>query len=607
MEAIKQNLKYVIYCRKSTEDKDKQVLSIESQERELSEYAKKNNLAVVGVFREEKSAHKRGRPVFAQVMGLMEQGKANAFLVWQPNRIARNTADGGLVISYMDEGTIREVRTPFKAYFNTSDDKFFLLLEFGMAKKNSDDMIASVKRGHRTKVLQGWRNGIAPIGYLNTKIKEKGENYLFVDPERFHLVQRILKLFLNGEYSVRQLQKETVRWGLKTKQTKRQGGRYLPISAIYKILTQPFYYGWFWAKNEAGERELHKGSHEPMITADEFDLIQVKLGRKGKPRPRNNLHFSYTGKIECGECGSMVTAEEKHQLICTNCKLKFAYKGKDACPGCKTKIEEMKKPTILHYVYYHCTKQKNRNCTQKSVRVEDIESMTDKALDEFKLSEDFEQWALEELERETEYDVKRQNAVVDSQQQRYKNVVTELLNLTKLYTSAANVDGKYLSLEEYEPQRNALLAERKQLEEIQQDTGHKIEEWIDWAENSFNFAVAARVWFEKGTPEQKRAIFMSLSGSNLTLLNKKLSISLKKPLDFYTMIAKRYPSTTITLEPTKSATDKRKNLPFEADIPALRELRESNPRLRFWRPPLYHLTKLPKFGRVVDHRKSIST
>lgn len=395
--------KYIIYCRKSTEDKDRQVISIESQERELLEYAKKNNLTVYGIFREEKSAHKRGRLVFAEIIRLMEQGKAHAFLVWQPNRIARNTADGGLVISHMDEGTIREVRTPFKTYANSSDDKFFLLLEFGMAKKSSDDMIASVKRGHRTKVLQGWRNGTAPLGYLNNLDRPKGERNIISDPERFDLVRRIFTLFLMGEYSVRQIRKETMKWELRTRQTKRQGGKYLQISHIYRILTEPFYYGYFWVKREeTGNRELVKGAHAPMISADEFDLIQIKLGRKGKPRPRGNHYFSYTGKIACGECESMVTAEEKHQLICTKCKHKFAYKGKDTCPQCQTGIEQIKKPTILHYIYYHCTKQKNRNCTQRSVRVENLEAMIDRRLKEFQLSPAFTQWALEELAKENE-------------------------------------------------------------------------------------------------------------------------------------------------------------------------------------------------------------
>ena len=297
--------------------------------------------------------------------------------------------------------------------------------------------------------------------------------------------------------------------------------------------------------------ELLKGEHQPMISPEEFDLIQIKLGRKGKPRPRNNLHFSYTGKIECGECGSMVTAEEKHQMRCSECK-------------------DMKKPGIFHYTYYHCTKQKNKKCTQKSLRVGELEPLIDKKLEGFKLSTEFEQWALEELARDNDQTVQSQNAVIDSQQKSYKDVVARLQNLAQLYTSPKNVNGELLSLEEYEPQRKELLAQKKQLEGAQQEVGRKIEEWINWAENSFHFAVAARVWFEKGSPEQKRSIFMSLSGSNLVLKDKELNVYLKEPLDFYTLIATQYPSTTITFEPGKYQANKRKNLPFEADIPSLR-------------------------------------
>lgn len=202
--------------------------------------------------------------------------------------------------------------------------------------------------------------------------------------------------------------------------------------------------------------------------------------------------------------------------------------------------------------------------------MEKLEAMFDQALRQFQLSKEFTQWALEELENDNEQTVKSQNAIVDSQQQRYKNVVAELLNLTKLYTSVQNADGKLLSIEEYETQRNTLLTEKKQLEEAQQDTGRKIEEWIDWAENSFNFAVAARAWFESGTAEQRRTIFLSLSQSNLILKDQTLGISLKKPLDFYSAIVSRFPSVAVSIEPTKTGSTKRKCLPFEADIPRLR-------------------------------------
>ena len=42
--------KYIIYCRKSTDEADRQILSIEAQVSELKEYAKKENLQIVDFF-----------------------------------------------------------------------------------------------------------------------------------------------------------------------------------------------------------------------------------------------------------------------------------------------------------------------------------------------------------------------------------------------------------------------------------------------------------------------------------------------------------------------------------------------------------------------------
>jgi len=48
--------KYIIYCRKSTDEATKQVLSIESQVAELKEFAKSNNLFVTEIITESKTA-----------------------------------------------------------------------------------------------------------------------------------------------------------------------------------------------------------------------------------------------------------------------------------------------------------------------------------------------------------------------------------------------------------------------------------------------------------------------------------------------------------------------------------------------------------------------
>ena len=57
--------KFFLYIRKSTDEDDRQVLSLESQEFELNELARREHLIVVETFRESQTAKCPGRPIFS--------------------------------------------------------------------------------------------------------------------------------------------------------------------------------------------------------------------------------------------------------------------------------------------------------------------------------------------------------------------------------------------------------------------------------------------------------------------------------------------------------------------------------------------------------------
>jgi DNA invertase Pin-like site-specific DNA recombinase len=105
-------MRYFIYCRKSSEAEDRQILSLPAQVRELKEFARKNNLKVIHIFQEEKSAHRIGRPVFNEMTERIEKGEANGIIVWDESRLARNSLDGGKIIYMMDLGQIVEIVKP---------------------------------------------------------------------------------------------------------------------------------------------------------------------------------------------------------------------------------------------------------------------------------------------------------------------------------------------------------------------------------------------------------------------------------------------------------------------------------------------------------------
>ena len=188
----------------------------------------------------------------------------------------------------------------------------------------------------------------------------------------------------------------------------------------------------------------------------------------------------------------MVTAEEKHQLMCGNCHFKFAYRRKSSCPRCQTPIEKMRKPHFLNYTYYHCGKSKNPTCTQKCVSVEQLEKQIEHCLSRIQISEKFKDWAVKSLHELHEKEAAFRNEVIQTQQKVYQECVRRIDNLVTLKTAPHNSDGCLLSDEEYGRRRMELLKEKATLEEMLNDAGHRVEKCLELSEKSFDFACAVQ-------------------------------------------------------------------------------------------------------------------
>jgi len=101
-----QTKKFFLYARKSTDEPERQVLSIEAQIFELKEYARKENLQIVREFVESKTAKEPGREIFNDMVAGIEKNEAEGILAWHPDRLARNSIDGGRIIYLVDTGKI---------------------------------------------------------------------------------------------------------------------------------------------------------------------------------------------------------------------------------------------------------------------------------------------------------------------------------------------------------------------------------------------------------------------------------------------------------------------------------------------------------------------
>jgi len=213
-------MRYIIYCRKSSEAEDRQVLSIESQITELKKLAERLNLEVVEVLTESQSAKSPGRPIFNEMIKKINQGKADGIICWKLDRLARNPIDGGQIIWILQKGIIKHIQTFDRSYY-PEDNVLLMSVEFGMANQFILDLSKNVKRGLRTKLEKGWRPNLAPLGYLNSRTKGKGKNEIIKDPERFDLIKKMWKLMLSGSYSPPKILKiANNKWALRTRNGK---------------------------------------------------------------------------------------------------------------------------------------------------------------------------------------------------------------------------------------------------------------------------------------------------------------------------------------------------------------------------------------------------
>lgn len=493
--------KYFLYARKSSEGEDKQMASLGSQTEELKGLALKNDLNIIDVLSEAKSAKVNSkRPEFEKMIARIENGEANAILCWKLDRLSRNPLDSGRIANLLQMGVVKEIRTIERVY--TPEDAVILMaLQFGMANQYVKDLSTNVRRGLRSKVQDGWLPNAAPAGYLNTPEKRKGYKIILRDPERFSLIRQAWDLLLTGNYSVPQIHRILVddlhyRRRLKS-------GRYIKLSrsGLYGIFSNPFYYGCF--EFPKGSGKWHKGKHRPMISKEEFDRAQEILGRgSNKPRPKKH-NFTYTGLLSCPYCGCAITAEKKRKV--------------------------QKNGNVHEYEYYHCTKKKKmpngEKCPGRSIELKKLEKEILKILDKITISESYMKWALTYLHEIRTSEADNFELAYKQKQAELEAITKQMNNLTLTYTAPENADNGLMSKEEFIELKGGLQKEKIALEKEIAAYSIEADQWMELAEKTFDFTRYAKEWFINGDQKVKKGIVASL-GSNLQLKDRNLAIEL---------------------------------------------------------------------------------
>lgn len=516
-------IKYFLYARKSCENEDRQVQSIDDQIKKLKELSNDFGIEIKKIYTEAKSAKKpNNRPIFDEMLERIEGGDAEGILCWQINRLSRNPIDSAKIQWLLQQDTIKSIRTIDREYL--PDDNVLLFnVESGMANQFILDLRKNVKRGMDSKLEKGWRPGVAPAGYLN----DKAEKTIIKDPERFDLVRKMWDLMLTGNYSIPHITKiANKEWGFITHIYKKQGGTKITQGAVWRIFNNIFYTGTI-----AWKDKYYEGKHEPMITMDEFNRVQSLLGKGKKIKPKTHS-FSYTGMLRCGECRCAITAEIKTKKIKSTGEIKS-------------------------YTYYHCTKKKvDHKCSQPCITEPELEKQIEEELECITILPKFKDWALEFLNRNNDKEIYDRAKIYEMQHKKIVATQKQLDNLTKMRYREMITD------EEFTKERDLLQKEILTSKDRLRNTEKRADDWLTLTEKVFEFATHARANFNDGDLMKKKEVVRTL-GVEFILKDKNIQIKLK---DYFQAIKDKYPAIEkeyLRLEPTKFGLNKGKNTAFD--------------------------------------------
>lgn len=541
-----QELKYGLYARKSNESEDKQVSSLEDQVVTMKQFAKDNGYRIVknAILTESKSAKIPSvRPEFQRLIELIEDGTINAILSYKSNRVARNPQESGFIQQMLIDGKIKAIVTKHKTY-TPEENTLVFSIDAAQDTQFSRDLSIIVTERMKLKAERGVFPGKVPIGYKNVRESLTSDvRIVVIDEERFPIVRRMWDYMLTGQYSVSEVARIADReWGLKTRKTKKRGGKALSISGVYAMFQKPFYMGVI----KYGNVNNVEGTHTPMVTPEEFQRVQSIIRRKDAPRPSEETAkddpFPYRGLVRCGECGCLITY------------LKRVVKRKNG--------------NVHTYEYCYCTQK--RECSQKmtvsKMTPQEMTIAIRKEISKYTIMDEFFQWTCQYLDEFHEDEASKREAILNTQMKSIREIERDINDLQRALYRGKIEDTFYKSEKQELDDRLILL--RGQFED-QQNANKRHRQLL---EKYFNFARYAKEDFESDDDLKKKEV-LSIIGQNLLMQDGVLVF---EPIKYLTPLVEKYPKLEEQFKKVQTSPDKRKKDAFASLIQLWYTRQDSN-------------------------------
>lgn len=309
--------------------------SLAAQERLVRELCKSRGWEAVRVYREEgKSAHVDAiskRPVFRQLLDDAGKHQFDFVVVHTLDRWSRNLKVSLEALTILSNHNVGLISISEQLDWSTPQGRLSANMLGSMAQFYSETLGIHVKKGLGQRAHEGKHTGGIPFGYESCWIRgEKDEKTLRCNPEHpagIHVystegptVTELFKRYASGSTTLSQLALWMNEQGLRTRNMHKLPGpdgalsaepRLFTTASIRGILHNPFYTG----KVKYND-DLFPGTHEPLVSQEIFDTVQVTLkknsGRSETLSPGPTREYLLKGLVRCAYCGMPMWAQTYH-------------------------------------------------------------------------------------------------------------------------------------------------------------------------------------------------------------------------------------------------------------------------------------------------------
>lgn len=310
------------YCRVSTDEQVVDGFSLDTQEREIKEYCKNNNIELLRVYVDSGvSAFKFPlceRPEGKFVFEHLVNSDVDCIVSISNDRMFRQVGDAAAVRDISKKNDVKILYTRQQYIEEMDDFSSFIVDSFSnvMNQAYSLQYAVKVKKGLENKIRKGEWVGPAPYGYNLV------DSHLQINEEQSNVVKLIFDLYLSKSWGAEKICNYLNQQNIQPPSEK---SKYWSKTSILCFLKNQVYTGITVFGKRAPKRSGKKynsksqwlvieGTHTPIISKEDFETVQMTMEKKRRNIGAEKIDRSQISKAPlaglmfCSNCGNVYTS-----------------------------------------------------------------------------------------------------------------------------------------------------------------------------------------------------------------------------------------------------------------------------------------------------------